>query len=214
MMGREPREEGRKPARPGWTRTLYQWHWISSALSLVGMLLFAVTGFTLNHAADIESKPALLQRQLNLPASLLPLLETPALRGDAALPQPLSEWLVRELDADLARDGSVEWSDEELYMALPRPGGDAWLRLDRRSGELEYERSDRGWLAYFNDLHKGRHAGKAWSLFIDVFAGACLLFCLTGLLILQQHAGRRPSTWPLVGAGLVLPVLLALLLVH
>ena len=48
---------GAKPSRAGWMRTLYQWHWISSALSLVGMLLFAVTGFTLNHAADIESKP-------------------------------------------------------------------------------------------------------------------------------------------------------------
>ncbi|MBB2486794.1 PepSY-associated TM helix domain-containing protein [Mitsuaria sp. WAJ17] len=205
---------GGKPSRAGWMRTLYQWHWISSALSLVGMLLFAVTGFTLNHAADIESKPRVVQRELSLPAALLPALAPSSLQGDAAVPAPVRDWLVRELDAELARDGSVEWSPEELYMALPRPGGDAWLRLDRQSGVLEYENSDRGWLAYINDLHKGRHAGRAWSLFIDVFAGACLLFCLTGLLILQQHAGRRPGTWPLVGAGLVLPVLLALLLVH
>ncbi len=205
---------GAKPSRAGWMRTLYQWHWISSALSLVGMLLFAVTGFTLNHASDIESRPRVVQRELTLPAALLPALAPSALQGDAAVPAPVRDWLVRELDAELARDGSIEWSPEELYMALPRPGGDAWLRLDRHSGTLEYENSDRGWLAYFNDLHKGRHAGRAWSLFIDVFAGACLLFCLTGLLILQQHAGRRPSTWPLVGAGLVLPVLLALLLVH
>lgn len=40
-----------------WLGTLRQWHWISSALCLVGMLLFSVTGITLNHAGQIESKP-------------------------------------------------------------------------------------------------------------------------------------------------------------
>ncbi|RKW98339.1 hypothetical protein D9B85_13640, partial [Corynebacterium diphtheriae] len=28
------------------------------------------------------------------------------------------------------------------------------------------------------------------------------------------HAGNRPSTWPLVGLGLVIPLLLALLFIH
>lgn len=207
-------KQASQASRPGWMRTLYQWHWISSALSLVGMLLFTVTGFTLNHASDIESRPQVRQLELQVPADLLPSLAAPTLRGSAPMPAALQTWLASQVDADLARDGSIEWSAEELYIALPRPGGDAWLRVDRHSGAVEYERSDRGWLAYANDLHKGRHAGPAWSLFIDVFAGACLVFCLTGLLILQQHAGRRPTTWPLVGAGLVLPALLALLLVH
>lgn len=207
-------KQASQAGRPGWMRTLYQWHWISSALALFGMLLFTVTGFTLNHAADIESRPHVRQLELQVPADLLPSLAAPSLRGSEPVPAALQAWLADQVDADLARDGSIEWSAGELYMALPRPGGDAWLRVDRHGGAVEYERSDRGWLAYANDLHKGRHAGPAWSLFIDVFAGACLVFCVTGLLILQQHAGRRPSTWPLVGAGLVLPILLALLLVH
>ena len=54
----------------------------------------------------------------------------------------------------------------------------------------------------------------AWSWFIDVFAAACLVFSITGLLILKFHAVSRPSTWPLVGLGLVIPALLALLLIH
>ena len=41
------------PARPKtalnarrsfWLKQLHQWHWISAALSLIGLLLFAVTG--------------------------------------------------------------------------------------------------------------------------------------------------------------------------
>ncbi len=81
-------------------------------------------------------------------------------------------------------------------------------------GEVEYERTDRGWISYLNDLHKGRHTGAAWSWFIDIFAAAALVFSITGLFILKMHAGNRPFTWPMVGMGLVIPVLLALLFIH
>ncbi|WP_312922108.1 PepSY-associated TM helix domain-containing protein [Stutzerimonas nitrititolerans] len=194
-----------------WLGTLRQWHWISSALCLVGMLLFAVTGITLNHAAQIEASPKIVERQAMLPAPLQQRLLADQPGED--LPSDLRAWLETELNIDLAsRD--AEWNDGELYVALPRPGGDAWLSLDLASGELLFESTDRGWIAYFNDLHKGRNTGQAWSWFIDIFAGVCVLFSLTGLLLLQRHAGGRPTTWPLVGAGLVIPLLLALLFIH
>lgn len=194
-----------------WLGTLRQWHWISSALCLVGMLLFAVTGITLNHAAQIEARPKIVERQAMLPAPLQKklLAEQPS----EGLPAQLRGWLESELNLELA-GREAEWSDGELYVALPRPGGDAWLSLDLDSGELLFEATDRGWIAYLNDLHKGRHTGEAWSWFIDIFAGVCVLFSLSGLLLLQRHASGRPTTWPLVGAGLVIPLLLALLFIH
>jgi hypothetical protein len=63
-------------------------------------------------------------------------------------------------------------------------------------------------------LHKGRNTGAAWKWFLDLFAIATLVFCLTGLLLLVEHARRRKMTWPLVGLGLFLPFLLAVLLIH
>jgi len=194
-----------------WLGTLRQWHWISSALCLVGMLLFAVTGITLNHAAQIEAQPRVTERQAELPQALQSQLlsQTP----EAGLPDALRQWLENELSIDLS-DRDAEWSDGELYIALPRPGGDAWLSLALDSGELLYESTDRGWISYLNDLHKGRNTGTAWSWFIDIFAAACVVFSLTGLLLLQRHASGRPTTWPLVGAGLVIPLLLALLFIH
>ncbi|GAA3254952.1 hypothetical protein GCM10020258_13050 [Sphingomonas yabuuchiae] len=75
---------------------------------------------------------------------------------------------------------------------MPRPGGDAWVSIDRASGAITSERTDRGWISYLNDLHKGRNAGTAWFWFIDVFAVACIVFTLTGLLLLQMHARHRP----------------------
>ena len=194
-----------------WLGTLRQWHWISSALCLVGMLLFAVTGITLNHAAQIEAKPVVVERQAELPEALQTDLQ--AQTPESGLPESLRQWIESELNLDLSgRD--AEWSDGELYIPLPRPGGDAWLSLDLASGELVYESTDRGWISYLNDLHKGRNTGAAWSWFIDIFAAACVVFSLTGLLLLQRHAAGRPTTWPLVGAGLVIPVLLALLFIH
>lgn len=200
--------------RAYWLKTLHQWHWISSALCLIGMLLFAFTGITLNHAADIPATPVVQNKTLELPAELKAALAVKDDEPDnAALPPELRAWLGRELDLSLPTT-EAEWSPEEVYLSLPRPGGDAWLRIERESGAVEYERTDRGWISYFNDLHKGRHTGLAWKWFLDVFSVACLVFCITGLFILKFHATARPTTWPMVGAGLVIPLLLVILFIH
>ena len=88
------------------------------------------------------------------------------------------------------------------------------MSIDLTSGDIEYERTDRGWIAYLNDLHKGRNTGGAWSWFLDIFAIACLIFSLTGLVLLNMHAGNRAATWPMVGLGLVLPAVLALIFIN
>lgn len=201
--------------RSYWLKTLHEWHWVSSAMCLIGMLLFAVTGFTLNHAGQIESKPKVVSQQAPVPDALLTTLKAlPAPPKDRApLPEALQAWARTRWSLDTA-GREAEWSADEIYVSLPRPGGDAWLRVNLADGEAEYERTDGGWISYLNDLHKGRNTGAAWSWFIDIFAAACLVFTVTGLFILKMHAGNRPFTWPMVGMGLVIPVVLALLFIH
>ncbi|HEY4080792.1 MAG TPA: PepSY-associated TM helix domain-containing protein [Burkholderiaceae bacterium] len=203
------------PRRAGWLKTLHTWHWISSALCLIGMLLFALTGITLNHASSIEVNPRVVQKQAQLSPELLAALKPAQGEKDhhAPLPIALRDWAAKTLNSGVSTE-DADWTVEEVYLAMPRPGGDAWLRVDRETGALEYENTDRGWIAYLNDLHKGRHAGLVWSWFLDIFAVACLLFSITGLLILKFHATSRALTWPLVALGFVLPALLALLLIH
>jgi len=198
--------------RAYWLKTLHRWHWISAALSLVALLLFSVTGITLNHAAQIESKPRVVNLKETLPASLLRSLQGER-TADAPLPGNVNDWLADALDVR-AQGRKGEWSDGEVYVSLPRPGGDAWISIDRETGAIEYERTDRGWIAWLNDLHKGRNTGTAWRWFIDLFAAACLLFALTGLWLLQLHARQRGKTWPLVAAGLLLPLLIVVLFMH
>lgn len=199
--------------RAGWLKTLHLWHWISSALCLLGMLLFSITGITLNHAAQIEAAPKVSTLRATVPPPALRELRAAAESPTPQLPAEFGDWLSRSWNVAPMAD-AAEWSPEELYLPLPRPGGDAWLRVDLASGEAEYEITDRGWISYLNDLHKGRNSGLAWSWFIDLFALLCLLFSITGLLILKFHAVNRPLTWPMVGLGVLMPALLVLLFVH
>jgi hypothetical protein len=208
----QPARPRKKSARVFWLKQLHSWHWISAAISLVGMMLFAITGITLNHAASIGAEPKLTQAEATLPAPLLAMLRTPA-DPAAPLPDAVADQIEGAVKLD-AHGKPAEWSEEEVYVALPGPGRDAWISIDRASGAVTAERTDRGWISYLNDLHKGRNTGSAWFWFIDLFAIACIVFTITGLLLLQLHAKHRPSTWPLVGLGLLIPVILAILFIH
>lgn len=193
---------------------LYQWHWISSAICLVGILLFSVTGITLNHAAQIEAKPKIELTQTATPIKINKQLQQLTQISHPVLPKNIEQWLRTQHGIRLSDESQLEWSADEVYISLPKAGGDAWARFSLTDAQFEYESTSRGLVSLFNDLHKGRHTGVAWQWFIDIFALACLVFSLTGFFILQQHARRRPMVWPLVGAGLVVPALLMVFFVH
>ena len=200
-------------ARSFWLKQLHSWHWISAAISLVGMILFAVTGITLNHAAQIPAEPVTVEQAATLPQPLLERLSAfPEETTDPA-PEAVARWASQALRVEIAGK-PTETTPEEVYVALPTPGGDGWLTIDRATGEAFHEKTTRGWIAYLNDLHKGRNAGTVWFWFIDVFAVACVIFALTGLGLMWLHARGRPSTWPLVGLGLLIPVVIALIFIH
>ena len=206
-------QQQKKKKKTFWLKQLHSWHWISSAISLIGLLLFAFTGITLNHAADVEGSPQTVEKSATIPAPLLKQV-APDDGADAKkpLPAPVAAWVEKEIGSRAS--GEAEWSADEIYLALPRPGGDGWVSIDRQSGTVTSESTSRGWISYLNDLHKGRNTGAAWKWFIDIFAVACFVFAMTGLLLLQLHAAKRPSTWPLVGAGVIIPTLLIILFLH
>jgi uncharacterized protein len=197
-----------------WKRQARTWHWMSGAICLIGMLAFAATGITLNHARQIEASPRVEAHEAVLSPASLDVIAPDIVFGESAdLPVAVRRELRRVLGVDTG-DAAAEWTDIDVYVSLPRPGGDAWLSIDRETGDVFYEVTSRGAVAYLNDLHKGRSTGPAWSLFLDVFASACMVFCLSGLWLLQIHSARRGSTWPLVVAGIGVPVILLLLFVH
>jgi hypothetical protein len=203
----------KKSRKAFWLKQLHMWHWMSSAVSLIGLLLFAITGFTLNHAADIEGSPVVAQKSAQMPPALLTRLKASVPDAEKApLPSDVAGWV--EDSFPVKASGEAEWSADEVYLAAPRPGGDAWVAIDLTTGAASSEVTSRGWISYLNDLHKGRNSGGEWSLFIDIFSFACLVFAITGLFLLQLHSAKRKSTWPLVTLGLAIPAAIAIIFIH
>ena len=54
-----------------WLRQMQRWHWISAAVCLSAMLLFSITGITLNHAGQISATPQVTTLSAKLPAPFL-----------------------------------------------------------------------------------------------------------------------------------------------
>jgi len=190
---------------------MHTWHWISSAVSLICMVLFSITGITLNHAEFFESEPSETTIEAIVPAGILTQLPVVSEQTPVdALPTVLIDWIDQAVAHKLPiKKLTPEWNEYEIYIQQPLPGGDQWMSIDLSSGDLVYMHSDRGLVSWLNDLHKGRNTSLVWIWFIDIFAVATLIFCITGLLLLQIHAKRRPSTWYITAAGVVVPGLIA-----
>lgn len=198
------------------TRQFYLWHWVSSAICLASMLLFSITGITLNHAGSLTADVRTVEKTSILTPSLLSTIqvaEAESAEFKKPLPRALRDWISEELDVFVG-GRLMEWSDLDIYVDLKTPGGDGWMSIDRETGDVIYEKTSRGLIAYLNDLHKGRNTGQEWVLFMDVFSVASVIFCLTGLALLWVHAKRRPTTWPIVVAGLLLPFIIIVIFVH
>ena len=194
-----------------WRNQLRQWHWISSAISLMGLLLFSVTGFTLNHATQIEAAPKITKVERQVPQATLTGLASVTANTPLTLVQAKA---IRSATGVDVRDATVDADEDGIYLTLSAPGVDSTLEISRIDGHATYERTDRGLVAVLNDLHKGRHSGLVWALFIDLIAIACVVFSVTGFGLLWLYARGRRVTWPLVALGLVLPFIFFLLFVH
>lgn len=196
-----------------------QWHWVSSAVCLGGLLLFAITGITLNHAGLLEGHVRTVTVEASLPTEVADALNNyltdhfDSAGERAELPSVVSQF-IHASSGERVNRGHIrqaQVTDMDIYISLPRAGGDAWLVMDADAAELLYERTDRGFIAYLNDLHKGRHTGLAWSLLMDAIALSCVIFALTGLWLLIRQQRQRPLTWALTTLGLLIPLLIMLL---
>lgn len=195
-----------RAVKKNFRKQMHTWHWISSAISLICMMLFAITGITLNHPDWFESDPKETYLETELPVKLLSTL-TKQQSGD--LPDNIKSWLKQQLNHQIDfSNATAEWSEYDIYIQQPIPGGDRWLSIHLNDGLVTYSSTDRGWVAWLNDLHKGRNTHWTWTLFLDVFSVAVLIFCLTGLLLLQLHSKNRPSTWYITAGGLLIPALI------
>jgi len=183
-------------------------HWgllIHIYVSMAGftlVLLFAITGLTLNHQDFGLSNPDITTKTISLPAELL---ESP---DQAAVSSYLQETLgVRSPVTDYREDES------EIQVIFAAPGKRTLVTINRseRTGEVEAE--NRGILGRLDDLHKGFDAGTAWYWIIDFSAILLTVSSLTGMVTLFSLRTRRKSGFIVGAIGVVTVVAIYLVCV-
>lgn len=190
--------------------------WLHIYLSMVAfatMLLFSVTGLTLNHPDWFGAGEAATE---DVTGEI-----TAALLGDPeADPDGLA--IDHEAVAAAIRAGhrfagvlaDRRADDRECMLAWKGPGIAADAVIDRRTGCYALAITRHGLVAILNDLHKGRDTGRAWSLVIDATAILLTLVAVTGfVLIFFIRRRRMPGLVAAVLGTLVLAILAIRLLV-
>ena len=189
--------------------SLFRWLHIYVSSVLFGLLVFfCLTGITLNHP-QWAGKQQVQVENFRIPDDVIS-----KIRAKPQFPLPVwQDYVAQAFGLSNPRSVEIDLEVGEVAMDFPLPSGYAYLTLWLESGELELEHGYAGAVALLNDLHKGRHSGKAWKWLIDISSGLMLVFALTGLVILWQNAKHRKKALLSLVFGAFSPVLLFLIFV-
>jgi len=148
-------------------------HIYTTLAGLLLVLLFAVTGFMLNHEDWFGLGEA--SRSMSAGHLSIALLEEPDKLG-----------VVEHLRQQWGATGAVHAFDIEedsCKVVFKSPGRVCEVIIDRRTGNTEITHESRGLAGRLTDLHRGKESGPVWGLVID---GTCLLLLVvasTGLIL-------------------------------
>lgn len=164
-----------------------------SMASFVLVLFFAAAGLTLNHPDWFADHSRTIERNGVMSRAVL---HSPEAGGVDKL--ALVEFFrQREHIHGALTDFSVD--EAQVSMSFRAPGYTADAFVDKETGRYELTEVQNGVVAVMNDLHKGRDAGKAWSVVIDLSAIVLVLVSVTGLVLIWFVYKRRTSGLLLMG---------------
>lgn len=180
--------------------------YISTALFAL-LLFFCVTGILLNHNDWLSDSYQSGEHVWALPEALAQQMQP---TDNEVWQPPLTalQQFIQQQAPQLAAVNKVDIDAEtqEVMLDYQIPAGYVFVTIAEGEALAEYQTGH--WLSVLNDLHKGRHSGKAWSLVIDLSAVLMLLFAVTGMIILIQNRKRRLLGLVFTGLGLLTPWLL------
>jgi hypothetical protein len=186
---------------PAWKINVYRhcrlWHGYLSAFAFLALMFFSATGILLNHPDWIR------------PADSQP-VEThfTVAHGDISA-------ALKAADPALALSASVQHQGglHGVYSSGDVDGDEAQLRYEGVSGntsvtletktgaaDASFRKADA--VTIINDLHRGKNAGKAWKLLIDISAGIFLALSLVGYILFFSLRHRLRQTLILTAASL------------
>jgi hypothetical protein len=176
--------------------------WLHIYLSMLGLgtlLFFSLTGITLNHPAWFEGGPETTTESEGhmRPDWLRAESSNPdaSNRSDEAASLAVKKLEVVEyLRSTHGIRGAMadfQIDEQECVVSFKGPGYAADAFIERESGDYRITEIQHGLISMFNDLHKGRDTGEAWSWVIDISAGMLSISSLTGMILLLYIKRRR-----------------------
>ncbi|NCI51645.1 peptidase [Sediminibacterium roseum] len=175
--------------------------WLHIYLSMVSfavVLFFSVTGLTLNHADFFAGKTVSSKDTGTLAPAWVNVQDTNKIAKLNIAEFFRNKHKVKGAVSDFRID------DAQVSISYRGPGYEGDAYIDRQTGAYELSQTRGSFVAFMNDLHKGRDTGTAWSWVIDVSAVFLVLISLSGLILLLFIKKKRMSGLILLVIGLVL----------
>jgi hypothetical protein len=195
ILRRQPR------AMPAWKINFYRqcrlWHGYLSAFAFIALMFFSLTGILLNHPEWLrQGEIAPLETGLKLRGGDI----AAALKQDDA-PLALAK-LIEGRDGIRGAYTSGEIDGEEAFLRFDGVTGNTSVTLDLSSGEGEAVQRKSDAVTIINDLHRGKNAGQAWKLLIDITSLLFLVLSLIGYILFFSLRYRLTQTLLLTGISL------------
>ena len=212
-----------------WVKRTHAWTGISTAILA---LIFAWSGFMLNHRTHFTLGAPALTDQFTIPApetgfaspqdladflvAKYGLRTSPVLEQFEATPQPAGRGMgMGQLPAGTSpamaggRRGSggasVAVQGPSFSASWQAPGGDFSGEWVMGSSEIALTQSDRGFNRIVNRLHSGRGLeGGTWHFIISAYAVMLLFLSLSGVMLWSRVSGTARVGGGLLGASLLL----------
>ncbi|MFN0086268.1 MAG: PepSY-associated TM helix domain-containing protein [Blastocatellia bacterium] len=170
------------------TASAIRWlHIYLSMASFAILFFFAITSLTLNHPDWFAGRQRTAQFKGGVELNWV----RPG-PSEAVAKNEIIDFL-RRAHGIKGAPGDFRTDETQCSVSFKGPGYTADVFLNRENGEYELTDTRLGLVAVFNDLHKGRDAGRAWSWIIDLSAALMTLVSLTGLILIWFVKRRRFS---------------------
>ncbi len=181
-----------------WSRWL---HGYLSAFAFLSLMFFSATGLVLNHQDwldRLQPKDVMSVTMVD-PATL-------AAATRLTDPGPALAKAVAAKALLLGAYKSAEIADGEALIRLEGTKGTSDIAVDLATGKVEIMLSRRPLLMTLDELHKGRDAGAAWKLGIDISAVLFLVLSVIGYLLFFSLRLRLKTSLLVTAASILLMV--------
>lgn len=163
------------------------------------IIIYAISGFVLNHKKDFNSNYSIATYNFNVKGNY------PLLEGDFSKDKVLTI-LEQYNETD---NYTKHYFPDERTMKVFLKGGSS-LTLDLASGNGLYEQvKKRPIIRHFNRLHYNPH--KWWTIFSDIFVFSLVIITLTGLVMTRGKNGLWGRGGIELLIGIIIPLLFILL---